>query len=84
MANPDWLKQLFNDVANFKMPEPTFSSLLLAQFDCGLTDLPEHLKERKFKRVTSNYTAYGVEAVYKDETNGQLYKVDIRPMKEGE
>lgn len=60
---------------------PIFASLLMAQMCFGAKMPPSDLDERRFMRISSNWTASGCEAVFMDTENGQKYQVTIEPTK---
>jgi hypothetical protein len=61
---------------------PTFASLLLSQMTSGVNAPLRGLDERRFGRISANYTARGCEAVFKDTENGQKYHVAVEPINE--
>jgi hypothetical protein len=76
----DLLMSLAEGCAKAATLTPTFSSLLLAQAMSGIETPPEKLQERRFSRVSANWTVSGCEAVFEDAENGQKYHVEINPI----
>lgn len=72
MPNQNWLEHLWRDILNYKLPSPTFSAELLDEFREGV---------KYFDLIKSDWSSEGIEAVFQDKRDKQLYRVTIEHTK---